>query len=90
MIEKPGSTRQLSKKGWRKFRPLIHDELCVRCRLCWMFCPDSAIFEVEGDFYGVGGRKYNVSYRVNEDYCKGCGICANECPTRAIEMVREE
>jgi len=23
------------------------------------------------------------------DYCKGCGICANECPTKAIEMVRE-
>jgi Pyruvate/2-oxoacid:ferredoxin oxidoreductase delta subunit len=22
-------------------------------------------------------------------YCKGCGICANECPVKAIEMVRE-
>ncbi|MGB9705421.1 MAG: 4Fe-4S binding protein, partial [Pyrobaculum sp.] len=21
--------------------------------------------------------------------CKGCGICANECPTKAIEMVPE-
>jgi Pyruvate/2-oxoacid:ferredoxin oxidoreductase delta subunit len=24
------------------------------------------------------------------DYCKGCGICANECPMHCIEMVREE
>ncbi|MCD4842810.1 MAG: 4Fe-4S binding protein, partial [Methanosarcinales archaeon] len=24
------------------------------------------------------------------DYCKGCGICANECPKDAIEMVLEE
>ncbi len=24
------------------------------------------------------------------DYCKGCGICAHECPTDAIEMVEEE
>jgi len=23
------------------------------------------------------------------DYCKGCGICANECPKKAIEMVEE-
>ncbi|HOC84909.1 MAG TPA: 4Fe-4S binding protein, partial [Methanoculleus sp.] len=22
--------------------------------------------------------------------CKGCGICANECPKQAIAMVREE
>jgi pyruvate ferredoxin oxidoreductase delta subunit len=22
-------------------------------------------------------------------YCKGCGICAEECPTRAITMVDE-
>lgn len=22
-------------------------------------------------------------------YCKGCGVCANECPVDAIKMVRE-
>jgi len=30
-------------------------------------------------------NKANVDY----DYCKGCGICANECPANAIEMKRE-
>jgi pyruvate ferredoxin oxidoreductase delta subunit len=24
------------------------------------------------------------------DYCKGCGICAHECPRMAIEMILEE
>jgi len=24
------------------------------------------------------------------DYCKGCGLCAEECPTGAIEMQKEE
>jgi 2-oxoisovalerate ferredoxin oxidoreductase delta subunit len=27
---------------------------------------------------------------VNYDYCKGCGICAHECPTKAITMVEEQ
>jgi pyruvate ferredoxin oxidoreductase delta subunit len=40
-----------------------------------MYCPDNAI---DGD--------------LNADliFCKGCGICTNECPKKAIEMVREE
>jgi len=25
----------------------------------------------------------------NLDYCKGCGICAKECPVQCIEMVRK-
>jgi len=29
-------------------------------------------------------------YKVNLDYCKGCGICAKECPKDAITMVLEE
>ncbi|MFW6113967.1 MAG: 4Fe-4S binding protein, partial [Actinomycetota bacterium] len=24
------------------------------------------------------------------DYCKGCGVCAEECPRKAITMVKEE
>ena len=29
-------------------------------------------------------------FRINLDYCKGCGICAAECPCGAIEMVPEQ
>ena len=28
--------------------------------------------------------------RIDYDYCKGCGICAAECPCGAIAMVPEE
>jgi pyruvate ferredoxin oxidoreductase delta subunit len=31
------------------------------------------------------GEEVVFDYR----YCKGCGVCANECPVDAIEMVRE-
>jgi pyruvate ferredoxin oxidoreductase delta subunit len=27
---------------------------------------------------------------VDLEYCKGCGICAEECPVQAIDMVSEE
>ena len=47
--------------------------------MCWVYCPDAAITRGEDD-----------SPKIDYDYCKGCGICANECPTKAITMKREE
>ncbi len=32
------------------------------------------------------GNRFHFNY----DYCKGCGICAVECPCGAIKMVPEE
>ena len=29
-------------------------------------------------------------FEYDYDYCKGCGICSNECPADAIEMILEE
>ena len=63
---------------WRTFRPVIDLEKCVKCLLCWLYCPEAAIELGEDD-----------TPRVNYDYCKGCGICAEECKHGAIEMVRE-
>ncbi|GBD38740.1 MAG: pyruvate ferredoxin/flavodoxin oxidoreductase subunit delta [Deltaproteobacteria bacterium] len=88
MIADKGSTRLETKEGWRNFRPEIKDELCVRCNICWVYCPDLAIYTEQGDFT-ARGKKYVLAYRVDYRYCKGCGICANECPVKAIEMVRE-
>jgi len=64
---------------WRTFRPVINHEKCVKCLLCWLYCPEAAI-QLDAD----------DTPRINYDYCKGCGICANECKHGAIEMVREE
>jgi pyruvate ferredoxin oxidoreductase delta subunit len=43
-----------------------------------MYCPDTCIL--------VENKKYYADY----EYCKGCGICARECPADAIQMVAEE
>jgi len=47
---------------------------CTQCDNCFYYCPDMAI------------QRENGGYLVNEDYCKGCGLCVRECPTGAIVM----
>ena len=78
--------------GWRTFRPVINYEKCIRCYICWKFCPEPAIEFAPPDKYlspKPALAKFDT-VEINYDYCKGCGICANECPTKAIDMVLEE
>jgi 2-oxoacid:acceptor oxidoreductase delta subunit (pyruvate/2-ketoisovalerate family) len=52
---------------------------CFECDNCYGVCPDNAVIKL-----GAGKR-----FKFNYDYCKGCGVCAAECPCGAIEMVPE-
>jgi 2-oxoacid:acceptor oxidoreductase delta subunit (pyruvate/2-ketoisovalerate family) len=52
---------------------------CFECENCYGVCPDNAVIKL-----GPGRR-----YEIDLDYCKGCGICASECPCGAIDMVPE-
>jgi len=52
---------------------------CFGCDNCFGVCPDNAVLKVDtGD-----------GYAFDLDYCKGCGICVEECPCGAIEMIPE-
>ena len=53
---------------------------CFECDNCYGVCPDNAVIKL-----GPGKR-----FQFNLDYCKGCGICAAECPCGAIAMIPEE
>jgi NADPH-dependent glutamate synthase beta subunit-like oxidoreductase len=52
---------------------------CFECDNCYGVCPDNAVTKL-----GPGNR-----FRFNYDYCKGCGMCAAECPCGAIQMMAE-
>jgi NADPH-dependent glutamate synthase beta subunit-like oxidoreductase len=54
---------------------------CFSCDNCYGVCPDNAVIKL-----GDPGEPYRIDY----DFCKGCGICAAECPCGAIEMQPEE
>jgi len=57
---------------------------CLACDNCWTLCPDNAVLKTEKIL--EDGSFYVFDY----DYCKGCGICADECPCGFIIMVEEE
>lgn len=100
-----GSARALRTGDWRSSRPVWHyvaeSTGCVQCGLCTVYCPEGCIHivpirETDADLAGLSRRpEALISERslvpaADLDYCKGCGICARECPTRCIEMVAEE
>jgi 2-oxoacid:acceptor oxidoreductase delta subunit (pyruvate/2-ketoisovalerate family) len=55
---------------------------CFACDNCYGVCPDNAVIKLDPG----GSYQYEIDY----DFCKGCGICAEECPCGAITMEPEE
>jgi NADPH-dependent glutamate synthase beta subunit-like oxidoreductase/Pyruvate/2-oxoacid:ferredoxin oxidoreductase delta subunit len=71
---------------------------CNLCDTCLIFCPDVAIARLVAPPYpvplarldGAGpSAALRTGYEVNYDYCKGCGVCAEECPRYAISIEEE-
>ena len=71
----PGWSEDNLTGSWRASKPVLDRDQCNDCGLCWLYCPDTCI--------------ERGSYEINYAYCKGCGICAEECKVGAIVMVRE-
>jgi heterodisulfide reductase subunit A len=53
----------------------VNQEICVNCDACVVSCVFNAI---EASAFGLP--------RILEANCKGCGVCASECPTGAMQL----
>ncbi len=83
-VQKPVIGEAGKTGSWRTLRPIIHNDKCLvvksgkpTCFYCWLYCPEGMISRT-------------IPPQVDYDYCKGCGMCAHECPAKAIEMVPEK
>ena len=65
---------------WKTYYPELDEEKCIKCYICWKFCPDVRVKVKDTESFPT----------FDLDHCKGCGICAHECPKDAIEMKMEE
>ncbi|MEW6262432.1 MAG: FAD-dependent oxidoreductase [Thermodesulfobacteriota bacterium] len=68
-------------EAFEEARRCLHCGRCIECDNCLIFCPDVSILAPGPDGFG---------YEIDYDYCKGCGICAAECPRGAITMIEEQ
>lgn len=73
----PGSAIRHKTGNWRVFKPTIDHKKCISCKICFTFCPDSAI------------KWINNKPIIDYDVCKGCGVCSAECPVKCIKMIRD-
>ena len=53
---------------------------CNACDNCYLVCPEPCI---------ARSTRSNGLYKILVDYCKGCRVCIEECPTGCLEGVPE-
>jgi pyruvate ferredoxin oxidoreductase delta subunit len=75
----PGSAAINQTGDWRSRRPTYDFSKCIKCALCQIYCPEGCI-----------EQNPDGTYEADLFYCKGCGICAKECPKKVITMIEEK
>ncbi|MGD0152880.1 MAG: hydrogenase iron-sulfur subunit [Thermacetogeniaceae bacterium] len=64
-------------------QPRVEAKKCAVCLTCYRCCPHHAIEIVHDAEYD---NMYNSAARMNPLACQRCGVCAGECPGKAIQL----
>ncbi|WP_321779320.1 4Fe-4S dicluster-binding protein [Sulfurimonas sp.] len=70
------SSYTASVADWRLIKPIFNKDYCIDCQFCWIYCPDVSIISRDKKMVGI-----------DMDHCKGCGICAEVCPTNPKSLI---
>jgi heterodisulfide reductase subunit A-like polyferredoxin len=62
---------------------VVEAEKCTGCLTCVRVCPYDAPI-VDPELVGAGGIQ--GAARIAPAACRGCGLCAGECPAKAIQL----
>jgi pyruvate ferredoxin oxidoreductase delta subunit len=92
-VAPPGGSLANKTGAWRSMRPVFKHAACIGCRACEQVCPEGCVFEnpTEKHLLKTEKSERQVANReFDPDYCKGCGMCAAECPVDDIDMIMEE
>jgi len=82
--------------------PVYDAAKCIACGLCTASCPDSALISTVTDrpvdeaarYFkkfksppkGIPWERFALNINADPAACKGCGVCAQVCPTDALKM----
>ncbi len=64
-------------------QPQVTAEKCAVCLTCYRTCPHHAIEIVHDESFN---NMYHSAARMHPLACRRCGICAAECPGKAIQL----
>lgn len=71
---------EMFKRGTTKTeRPVVRFDLCIKCTLCWLDCPDEC-------FDPTDDGLYDIDY----EFCVGCHKCADVCPVSECIVMSNE
>lgn len=73
-----GTSVHFPTGNWRSKVPVWQSKNCIHCMMCWAVCPDNSVKTTPD------GKRGEYDY----NFCKGCGICAVECPISA-KVIKE-